>query len=112
MTKTSIIWYPLLYFLIFIGGILLIFIILSSILPNEKNKISIKSLIKFAFFLPIIFLLLIKKESIILRVRIKTTKAILDSRRRSLFLILAMLIYFFGAIILISEEEAPIRRVE
>lgn len=37
-------WFPLIIYLLFIGGILIIFLILSSLLPNEKsqkNKISL-----------------------------------------------------------------------
>ena len=36
--KTGSTWFPLLIFLIFIGGILIIFIILCAVIPNEKRK--------------------------------------------------------------------------
>lgn len=101
-------WFPILFSMLFIGGILIIFIILSSISPNEKS-------IKLLFLsIPVIILIILTfQENKILENREihKFPKRFLDSRSRFSFIILILILYFFSAIIILSKVETPMRRV-
>lgn len=102
-------WYPIIYFLIFIGGILVLFIILSSILPNEpikNNKLKFMAILR---ILSIIIGINIKTENINSRIQIKAT---LISRSRIYLLVGIILIYFFTFILILSKEKEVLRSFE
>lgn len=106
-SKTSRSWYPILFFLIFIGGILMIFIILSSVLPNEKTK---KRKLGIT---PIILIFMIRLELAskdFVRENIaNAAKITLDSSNSIAFLIAAIIFYFFSTLKIVCKEERPLR---
>lgn len=100
-------WAPIIIFLIFIGGILISFIIIASMLPNEKS-IKIKFVQAIIIVAP--FLLLINytnNERIIFLI-----KSILASTTNLVIFIPLIICYFIVFIILISQTSAPLRTLE
>lgn len=107
--KTGAKWFPILYFLLFIGGILIIFIVLSSIIPNEKpgkSKITYPAVFTF-FVLGRIFYnnipFIIQSTE-----RIKTllsTSIIIPILR------IIIILYFFLSIEMLKRVKLPIRTV-
>ena len=106
--KSSQTWIPILILLLFIGGIIIIFIILSSILPNEKT-IKIKNL--YLIILPI-FLAIILKESTFPTEKLNTEiKSFLSTGINFYTILLLILIYFLASISILSVEQSPIRSI-
>lgn len=104
--ESGIIWFPVLFALLFIGGILIIFIILSSILPNEKRlKIKI-----FMMSIPVaIYLSRTSGKIIDIRISAKVSKRFLRSRHTFYFLIIILILYFFCTIRMLCKNEIPMR---
>lgn len=103
-------WIPLLFIILFTGGILLIFIILSSIIPNQKSK-KFKPKIKIIIFIIINIALrekLIRKETEILN----QIKSFLTSGINIIWITTVILIYFLRSIIYINTEETPLRTIQ
>lgn len=100
-------WYPILFFLIFIGGILIMFIILSSVLPNEKSEIKKKVMET------IILVLLAGMFDMTWEMRSQTggRKAFLQSSNSFFFLTAVIVLYFFLSIKIVSEEEITLRSI-
>lgn len=106
--RSGIVWFPILFSLLFIGGILIIFIILSSILPNEKRTkihimrtIILSNLILFTQHSKI-------EESLITG---KFIKRFLSRNNSFNLLILILILYFFSTITILCKVELPIRSV-
>lgn len=106
--QSGIVWFPILFSLLFMGGILMMFIILSSVLPNEKRtKIN---MLPIAMTFMLIFN--INREKILdSRIRLKITKRFLRSNFRFYFLVLILILYFFSTITMLCKVEMPIRSV-
>lgn len=100
-------WFSIIFFLIFIGGILIVFLILSSLRPNEKS-IKLKLNLIFLSIVPLIILI-----SSISRIEIKTTiiKWTIQSRYNIEIIILIILIYFFSFIIIIASKKITLRSI-
>ena len=100
-------WYPIIFFLLFTGGILIIFIILSSVLPNEKTK---KIKIRKLFIITIIIVVILNyRKKINIARNLKEIKRFLNSRINFIFILALILIYFFYSINLNTTEEYSIR---
>lgn len=102
-------WIPLLLTILFMGGIIIMFMILSSILPNEKtikNK-KISYLIIFAMFTSLSVFW--KVGPMFGRTEIKS---FLSSRANFCVLAILVLLYFFRRIGIIASEERPIRSLQ
>lgn len=101
----GITWIPIILFLLFIGGILIIFIILSSLIPNEKSKKA-----KFIIIPMIIFFVcgitLTKVSNSIINYELKWS---IVRRINIIRLIIIVLIYFLRFIYIISVENIQIR---
>lgn len=98
-------WFSLIFFLIFIGGIIVVFIILSAITPNQKY-LKINSKIVFVIImlrLPTAFLLP-SDESLTIRM-----KWFISRNTNILIGIAIMLLYFFSFIYITTKEKYPIR---
>lgn len=101
-------WFPLLFFLLFNGGILLIFIILSSIIPNEKSiKIKTLKLLTLISITIILYTISIKIQT--QKSNFNQIKRFLTSTIRISLIIVLILLYFFNTARIIKIEESPIR---
>lgn len=99
-------FFPLVYYILFLGGILMMFIILSSLAPNAKIK-----KIKMA---PTIIILLGVLTISAFTSTIKTREGImvkqtLSGRRTSIFLFFLVISYFLGFILTLEKENLPMR---
>lgn len=98
-------WAPLIFLLIFTGGILIIFIILSSLLPNEKS-LKIKPI-------PLLAIISIPLTTLIRRERNLTRtvkiKWFLQSSWTLIYTIILILAYFLSFIYTLSKNNQPIR---
>lgn len=107
--NSSTIWIPLIFFILFTGGILIIFIILSSVLPNEKT-------IKVKYSKVVIILIILLSFSSIKINGIEgihgQMKRFISSGLNLIVITLIILIYFFNAINLNSKEETPMRSLQ
>lgn len=101
-------WFPTLFALLFMGGILIIFIILSSILPNEKRT-KIKILYRIIILRAGVAFFVQKFRE--LNNSFRNTKRFLSSRFAFYFIILILILYFFSVISILSKEEIPMRIV-
>lgn len=102
---TSSSWMPIIFFLIFMGGIIILFIMVSSILPNEKSE-KIKYII--IFVLPLTFVIELSKT---IRVRnLLDFKWFSQMYTNLYFLCLIILLYFFAFIYIISSNFTRINR--
>jgi hypothetical protein len=109
--ETGIVWIPLIFFLLFTGGILLIFMILSSVLPNEKT---IK--IKFSK----VRILVLALVAIIPRSFIRGGKEELESHIKRflssgtniILITRIILLYFFNSIQINTTEEYSMRSLQ
>lgn len=102
----GITWFPIVFFILFVGGILVIFIILSSAIPNEKAskfKMKLVALASFSFMLgsPAVY----RFPAITL-----SKWALLDSQI-AIVITLALLIYFFSFLKIVRTKKAPIRKI-
>lgn len=105
--NTGNVWFPLIFFILFTGGILIIFIILASILPNEKVwKIKTPKTFITWFFLAT--LIGIQKNTVFKRNFIDL-KSILSSGVVFTLITLIILVYFFTSIRLNRAEQYSIR---
>lgn len=100
------VWIPTLMILLFIGGIIIIFIILSSIIPNEK---SIKSKgASFILFLTTLFILVgpqrASKEAMPIE-----AKNFLIRGENFWVMTLIILIFFLASMRILSSEQTPMR---
>lgn len=100
-------WIPILILILFMGGIIIIFIILSSILPNEpriKLKNPLTYLLTLVVVVSIISLPLNSGGQII-----KTIRAFLLSGQNFYIIISLIFLYFVGSIRILRTEQTPIR---
>lgn len=101
-------WYPIIIIILILGGILVIFTILSSLIPNEKiNKEKKKIII---LRLRVIYFSMIPKIST--TNVYKMNKSYLEETPIFIITIIFMLFYFFRFISIISQQEVPIRQFE
>lgn len=108
-TKTGQTWIPLIFFILFIGGILIVFIILSSILPNEK---SIKIKIPKTFFLILITSIILEPIIITEKTNLSPEiKRFISTGYTLALIIRVILIYFFGSISINKNEDQSIRSI-
>lgn len=107
-TITGTSWFPLVLIVLFIGGIIMIFIILSSILPNEKR---LKR--KFALVIILTSIILLTSRSWALTAeRVSFNRKIYLSRRINFFVVMAIILFYFLARIrVLRSEKTPMRRV-
>lgn len=103
-------WMGRIFFMIFIGGIMVIFIILSSLLPNEKRT-KVK---KFALVLSFLGILVVLLSADLIGVGAESafnyqTKSFFGSSGSFEILILLILAYFFNFIFLISKQNSSLR---
>lgn len=106
-TNTGNVWFPLLFFVLFTGGILIIFIILSSILPNEKALK--RKMPKILIIWIIVWSLIERKKEIFFPRDHNIIKGTLTSGIIFPFITLTILIYFFRSIRFNNREEYSIR---
>lgn len=106
--KTGSSWFPLLIFLLFVGGILIIFIILSSIIPNENLKP-----VNYGILAAIIGSLEFARinHPNLNRNLSKGLVALVGESRIILFILSLITLYFFSMILIIKREQIPIRNV-
>lgn len=100
-------WLAVIFYLLFIGGILIIFMILSSISPNEKTKRGKSKKVAFAFIMaltPIISLYNINLMELSQKI-----KYFINANRTVFFSISLIVVYFFFFISMIEREKSPIR---
>lgn len=108
--NTGSTWMPLIFFILFAGGILVIFIILASVLPNEKifklkfNKVRVTMLI--------LILLLTQRNNKYLTISRSQIKSFLTCSLNITLIITLILIYFFYSINLNTKEEYSIRSLQ
>lgn len=106
--KNSSIWIRAIFFIIFIGGIIIMFIILTSLIPNEKN-LKVRKKLTSILILSARFVSL---RSSIAQVEIISTqqiKVIFFSNESFETLILAILLYFLVFVYILSKESSSLR---
>lgn len=99
-------WIPILITILFIGGIIIMFIILSAVLPNEK-RMRVKS-----FFVLTLALTITTLEfgwGVTGRVRAEKYKRFLISGVNFWAMIILILTYFIARMSSLNSEETPIR---
>lgn len=98
------IWFPIIFLLLFVGGVIIIFIILSSLAPNEKSlKTHIK---KFFIYTTTIMPWIIYRD---VNSKIHRLKWIIKSNSNIEILIIIILGYFFSFILIIRTDKLSIR---
>lgn len=99
-------WFPIIFFILFVGGILVMFIILSSTIPNEKaSKFKIKLM---AFT---IFSFILRRTPAYRFPLITQSKwAFLDSQI-AVIITLIILVYFFSFLKIVSTKKTPMRKL-
>lgn len=105
---TSSLWFPAIMYLVFIGGILIMFIILSSILPNIRSPKNQK-----IFFWPAILFLIyiIIGQNKLTELTNLSIKNLLSSSITIIFFFFSITAYFVFVIIMLRIRRAPLRRV-
>lgn len=103
-TQISNSWISLIFILLFIGGILIIFMILSSLLPNEKS-LKIKSIFICLFIIQLILIV----SRITYQIIYTQIKWIIQSRASLEFIIILITIYFISFVYILSKNEQTIR---
>lgn len=103
---TGLIWINLVLFLLFMGGILVVFIIISSVAPNEA-PIKIKKFTLAPILLTTIYL--VGRISLEQTGRVDQVKSILVERKFLTGIILIISIYFFLFINILSRKEISMR---
>lgn len=104
--KTGQVWFPTLIFLIFIGGILMIFMILSSVLPNEKpGKTKIKVIIR----LILVLWMIRNSRTLIVSETHEGVKGILRLSLMLVVIFTLISIYFLTVIMIAKRTESPLR---
>lgn len=108
-SNTGIVWIPLIFFILFTGGILIIFIILSSVLPNEKT---IK--IKYSKVFTAITIILIwpLRKNLETNLISRRVKRFISSGINLIFIMRVIIIYFFISININSIERTSIRSIQ
>lgn len=103
-------WIRRIFIIIFIGGIMVIFIILSSLLPNEKN-LKINKI----FAQAIILIFILSRWSIsgnnFERRFNQRSKLLFFSNESLEVLIIIILLYFFSFLVIISKEICSLRSI-
>lgn len=98
-------WVPIIFYLLFMGGILMMFMILSSLAPNEQSKKMKVSLLRLALIFTII--------SIEQEMTRESTQLIIKQRViRAPVIILRtfiIIIYFFSFLAILSEQKICMR---
>lgn len=98
-------WFPLIFYILFLGGILIIFIVLSSLIPNEKsikNKLSWTTILILALITTAIHLPLTNNFR-------RQLKWFIQSTYNLYIIILLILLYFIRFIYLLSQEKITLR---
>lgn len=104
-SKSGQAWLPIVIFIIFSGGIIIIFIIVSSFLPN-KNKGIIK---KFLWLIIVLTLFFCINKEYTKECSHTLTIEFLRCYRNILILIFLIRVFFLGSILIISKSKTPIR---
>lgn len=105
--STRRVWFPLILIILLLGGILVIFTILSSLIPNEKIKKEKPSMIYCIFFrIPIII-----KKSETTNI-FKDNKTFIEERPTFIIILFIILFYFLRFVTIINKEDTPIRNFE
>lgn len=104
---TRNLWFPIIIYLMFIGGILIIFILLSSILPNEKTYKNFKRI-----WLIIIFTLtfLLSTDDVFYTVVRRGIKTLMASSLIIFFIFLIITAYFLVVMTIVTHSRLPLRR--
>lgn len=105
-SDTGNVWTSSIIFLLYLGGILVVFIVISSVAPNEKPK-KVKRLLVITFLLASIFLRISNKET--LESLVSQSKARVSSGALILAIILLMSSYFFIFLSVVREGKTSIR---
>lgn len=101
-------WFPIIYFIIFIGGIIITFVILCAVIPNEKTLKTKKIIFSTIIIIILTFFCLqinISRENQI----IHQIKWFFQSRLTFEILILMILRYFLSFIFILSKETSRLR---
>nr|YP_009228542.1 NADH dehydrogenase subunit 6 [Phyllocoptes taishanensis]ALK03805.1 NADH dehydrogenase subunit 6 [Phyllocoptes taishanensis] len=103
--KMGLSWLSLVYVMLFTGGILMMFMILSSFLPNEKStKLNVSTL---ALAIPFMVSIQNLDPSDILPTT--TMKWVLEASSTSISLMAIMLLYFVAFLENVSSDKLPMR---
>lgn len=105
--KTTNRWLRLIFLLLFLGGILIIFIILSSLSPNENSK---KMKFYKIIFMLAIFTFINNPISVSTETKLRL-KRFLRERFNMIIIIFLILFYFFTFINITSLSKFPIRTI-
>ena len=106
---TGRVWFPTLFFLLFMGGIIIIFMILSSVLPNEKaGKLKVPTFLLLSTTLAAIILPPLK---VTVLPEVVSVKSMLSQAYFTFSLTLLVTLYFFLVLFMIKTEKVPMRSV-
>lgn len=100
-------WFPMILLIIFVGGIIMMFIILSSTIPNiniKKGRLTLT-------ILTIFFFIQISTTKRGATEVLNRSKWVFQSNHNISFMVLLILIFFFSFITIISKEKFPLRSV-
>lgn len=99
------VWFPFMFVLIFMGGIMIMFMILSSILPNEKSS---KNFLRLPMILVVLSTLNFSNYQTQSSIP-KQLECMINSNTSMILMMILILAYFFSSIKIASKEESPIR---
>lgn len=100
-------WFPLILSMLILGGILVIFSVLSSLIPNEKI---VKEKYLFFFFRLILRIFLFLLEKLNYFPIFKMNKSFIEEYRIFFLIISIILFYFFRFVSIISLQEGSMRK--
>lgn len=100
-------WFTSIFSLLFIGGILVIFIVISSLFPNRKIYFSFHYKKIFLFFL---FFSILFSTPAYICIDVLRLKSLVFSFRNFISMICVILIYFFCFLYFISKDKLSLRR--
>lgn len=101
-------WISILILMLFMGGIIMMFIILASILPNEKG-LKVKNPLVYALI--VIFLVIFSRAPITGAIGGSVTKTFLTSGQNFYMIMRLILLFFIGRIRTLSTENTPMRSI-
>lgn len=105
LTRQS--WFPMIFYILFIGGILIIFIIVSSMLPNEPIK---KNNYRKIIGILIVILIIGSTKNITITQELwSNVKNELLTNLNFIILTNMLIRYFVTFLILVSKEKIPLR---
>nr|WIL10303.1 NADH dehydrogenase subunit 6 [Nothopoda sp.] len=100
---------PLITNMIMIGGILMIYIMMMSMLPNQKMKSWSVTKMKFIFFYFILFYMSMSFKPLAKILNVMEIKLIMYNNYQFYFLMMMMIIYFIMNLILLESEKTSLR---